>query len=155
MADTHQPPLKAKMKLQASCPHHARTDVSVGDHEVIIDEPEIRGGTDLGPSPVQVYLSSLLGCTNVITHKCAEANGVEITAMEIDAEVEVDRRGMSMVEETDLPFPAITLNISIATQADDAALEKVKSDLQKFCPVAKAMRASGTVITENWTVNRG
>lgn len=154
MADTQQPPLTAKMKLQASCPSHARTDVTVGDHEVVIDEPEARGGTDLGPSPVQVYLTSLLGCTNVITNKCAESNGVEITAMEIDAEVHVDRRGLTMTEEIDLPFPAITLNITVTTDADEAAMEKVKTDLNKYCPVAKAMRASGTVITENWTINR-
>ena len=154
MADTYQVTATPKLKLQATCPSNAHTNVTVGQHEILIDEPESLGGTNLGPSPGQVYLASLLGCTNVITKKCAKAHGVVISEMKIDAVVEVDPRGMRMMEEIDLAFPTIALNISIKTDADEPLIEKVKSDLHKFCPISRAMKQSGTVISENWIVTQ-
>ena len=73
-----------KMKLSATCPSHSRADVSVGDHEIVIDEPESRGGTNLGAAPVQTFMASLIGCTNVITNKCANDLGIKIESMNIE-----------------------------------------------------------------------
>jgi len=144
----------AKMKLSATCPSHARTDIAVGNHEVITDEPAARGGSDLAAAPVQTFMASLLGCTNVITNKCAHDIGVEISSMEIEMEAEIDRRGMMLTEAVAVPFPAITMNIDVKTNATDEQWAKVTDYLHKFCPIAVAMRASGTVITENWNLIR-
>lgn len=38
-----------------------------------------------------------------------------------------------------------------ATDANVAQLETIKTDLTKYCPVAKVMRAAVIVTTENWT----
>ena len=143
-----------KMKLSATCPSHARADIRVGDHEIITDEPEARGGTNLGAAPVQTFMASLIGCTNVITNKCARELGVEINSMQIEMEVELDRRGMMLTEAVPVPFPAIKLNIDVKTNATDAQWNEVTDYLHKFCPIAVALRAGGTKITENWNLIR-
>jgi uncharacterized OsmC-like protein len=154
MTDPKTGPLTAKMKMSASCPSHSRSDILIGDHELIIDEPAARGGSDLGPSPTQTFMAALMGCTNVITNKCAHDLGVEIDSMEINMEVDMDRRGVMLTEAIDVPFPSITMNIDVKTNATDEEWNKVTDYLRKFCPIAIALRASGTKITENWNLIR-
>ena len=154
MNQMEKPVLTAKMIVEASCPNHARTDVILGDHELVMDEPVSRGGTNLAMSPVQTYVSSLLGCTNVITHKCAHDIGVEISHMNIKATVIFDRRGVTLTEPVAVPIPAITLDIDVTTNATDEQWDQVVDYLHKFCAVGVAMKASGTEITENWNLTR-
>jgi putative redox protein len=39
--------------------------ISTGGHELAADEPVKRGGTDTGPSPFELMLSSLGACTAI------------------------------------------------------------------------------------------
>jgi len=146
--------LQVRMKLGGACPSHSRTDVSVRDVRVTIDEPVERGGTNLGLSPTETLMASLVGCTNVITHKVAKKNGVELKAMSVRLEADFDRRGVTLAEEVAVPFPSVTLYIDVTTDADDAAIERVKRELAMFCPVSKVIRGSGSEVKEIWTVTR-
>lgn len=151
---TIRPKTVIDLKLHGACTSDTRTDISVRNLEFPIDERLERGGTNAGPSPTETLMAALAGCTNRITHKCADAHGVEIAAMSVDVDGKFDRRGSSLEEEIDVPFPEVTLKIAITTDADDAAIEKVKTDLAKFCPISKVIRQSGTKIKEIWTVTR-
>ncbi len=151
---TVKPKLVGQLKLHGDSLSHARTDISVRDVETTTDEPEERGGTNMGLSPVETLMAGLIGCTNVISHKIAEKNGIHFESMEIDADVTFDRRGTQLVEEVKVPFPEITLTINVTTSADDAAMEIVKTDLAKYCPLAKVLREAGTDLREVWNVTR-
>jgi len=142
------------MKLGADAVSHSRTDVKVRDVGAIIDEPAERGGTNKGPSPTETLMASLLACTNVITHKVAEKNGVHIDAMSLRLEAQFDRRGVTLQEEVAVPFPKITLYIDVKTGADEAKMETVKRELNMFCPVSKVLRAAGSEVEEIWSVSR-
>lgn len=139
-------------KLEGRCTSHSRTDVRVRDREMIIDEPLERGGTNRGFTPTETLMASLVGCTNVITHKVARRNGVDIKSMEIRLEAQFDRRGVTLQEEIERPFTSVTLHIDLETTADAAAVETVKRELAMFCPVAKVFRAAGIDLKEVWSV---
>ena len=145
---------QVRMRLAGECASHARTDVTVRDVKVTIDEPAERGGTNLGLSPTETLMAALIGCTNVIAHKVAHQNGVDLKAMSVRLEADFDRRGVTLQEEVGVPFPAATLYIDITTDAGDAAIETVKRELAMFCPVSKVIRAAGTDLKEVWTVTR-
>jgi putative redox protein len=140
------------MRLNGSCLSHSRTDVTVRDLRATIDEPVERGGTNQGLTPTEALMAALLGCTNVITHKVAQRNGVQIESMNVRLEAQFDRRGVQLMEEVDVPFPSLTLYIDLMTDADPAALEKVKRELGMFCPVSKVFRGCGTEVKEVWNV---
>lgn len=140
------------MRMNGTCPTHARTDISVRDVRMTIDEPAERGGTNQGPTPTETLMAALVGCTNVITHRVAEKHGVHIASMSVRAEAQFDRRGVQLAEEIDVPFPAVTLHIEVASDAPAEKMEAVKRDLARFCPVSKVMRQSGTEVKEVWTV---
>lgn len=143
------------MKMSATCPHHSRADVSVRDVESVIDEPTERGGTNLGMTPTETMVAALIGCTNVITNKIAHGYDMQIDGMDIDVEAQFDRRGVTLLDEVQVPFPTMTLNINVKSPNDPAEFDKVKEDLQKFCPIAKVIRESGTEIIENWNISNG
>jgi len=151
---TIRPKMVITHRMHGTCTTEARSDIAVRGHDITIDERTESGGTNQGISPVETLLTSLIGCTNRITHKVADANGVDIKDMVIDLEAHFDRRGTQLMEEVAVPFPTINLKIEMTTDADDAAVEKVKADLRKFCPVAKVLRQAGTTIDETWTIKR-
>jgi putative redox protein len=140
------------MKLDGRCSSHSRTDVSVRDVHAVIDEPAERGGTNQGLTPTETLMASLVGCTNVITHKVAAKNGVKIESMHVRLEAQFDRRGVTLQEEVDVPFPSVTLFIDLVTNADAAAVENVKRELGMFCAVSKVFRACGSEVREIWNV---
>jgi putative redox protein len=141
-------------RVHGDCPTHSRTEISTRDVRTIIDEPKERDGTNMGPSPAETLVAALIACTNVISHKCAKVRGVEFKAMSIDAEAMLDRRGTQLLDEVEVPFPTIRLRINVTTNASDADMEKVKTDLRRYCPISKVIRNSGTQIDEVWNVSR-
>ena len=141
-------------RIHGDCPTHSRTEISTWDVKTIVDEPKDRDGTNMGPSPTETLVASLIACTNVISHKCAKKQGVQFEAMSIEAESTFDRRGTQLIEEIEVPFPKIRLVINVTTNASDTEIDRVKADLRRFCPIAKVVRNSGTVIEEIWNVTR-
>ena len=152
---TARPRTTVRQRITATCPTHSRTDLQVRDLESTIDEPEERDGTNLGFTPTETLVASLIGCTNVISHKIAHKHGIEFDDMTIEAEASFDRRGAMLEEEVRVPFPKIVLTINVRTGASDAEMEKVKTELPMFCPVSKVIREAGTEIEEVWNVTRG
>lgn len=143
-----------RMTVGGECPTHARTSARAGKHEIVIDEPAARGGSDQGPTPIETMIAALLGCTNVILNRVAEKNHVEVTALSLEAEASFDRRGVMLEEEVAVPFPEIRLTINLTTPATDSQLGRVKAELGKFCPVSKVIRQSGTKLHEIWNITR-
>ena len=148
-------PKKSRIiEMSGKCITSKRTDTEVRGIKMIIDEPESVGGTNLAPTPVETTIAALLGCTNVITHKIAEANNINIKNMSIDAEALFNQMGTGLMEEVNVPMMEIKLHINITTNASIEEINILKRDLPRFCAVSKIFRQSGTEIIENWTINR-
>ena len=85
-----------------------RTVMMVRDHVLITDEK----GTNTGPTPLEMCLSSLLGCEGVIINRCAEAMKFEYTAVDIEGDGEVDQRGSRGVQGVRPYFNWVRLRIT-------------------------------------------
>ena len=138
-------------KLSGMGQTHARSHVRIRDVAAVIDEPLERGGTNLGLTPTETMLSSLIGCTNVISKRIAHGMGVEMGEMKVEMSVAFNRLGTMLTEEVEVPFDDVVLDIDVETDATPEQLEAIKTDLEKYCPVAKVFRAAGMTITENWS----
>ena len=78
MALNIRPKTTVKLKATAECPSHSLSEVAVRDLVFAIDEPIERDGTNKGPTPTDTAIAALIGCTNVIGHKCANSLGIDI-----------------------------------------------------------------------------
>ena len=137
--------------ITGDCPSHSLSNCSIRDVDFPIDEPIERGGTNLGPAPTETAIAALVGCTNVISNKCADKLGIDIGHLKIEAKYDFDRRGVMLSEEVEIPFPKIVLNIVADGPATEAELKQVAEELAKYCPIAKVFRHAGTVIEEHWS----
>ncbi|MEM1077045.1 MAG: OsmC family protein [Pseudomonadota bacterium] len=145
-----RPKTTVTLKANARGSSHSRSDVSIRDLRFAIDEPTERGGTNAGPTPTDTALSALIGCTNVIGHKCAAKLGVDIGHLQITVACQFDRRGVTLAEEIDVPFQSITQTVLSDGTATDQELQAVASEVEKYCPLAKLFVAAGTQLTTIW-----
>lgn len=146
-----QPKNIVKLRAKAQSPSHSLSNISIRDLVFSIDEPEARGGTNLGPTPTDTALAALVGCTNVIAHKCAETLLIDIGHLDISAVCDFDRRGVTLQEEIDLPFTKIKLTVLADGSASDVELTKLAEEVSKYCPLSKLFKQAGTEIEESWS----
>ena len=144
-----------KLRAKADCPSHAKSDIAIRDLHVVIDEPTERGGSNLGPTPTDTAIAALIGCTNVIGHKCAKKLGVDIGHLTMDAICDFDRRGVTLEEEIEVPFEALTLKVVSDGSASEDELQAVAIEVAKFCPLAKLFENGGTALTVTWSKAEG
>jgi putative redox protein len=109
-----------------------------GGHELIVDEPPDRGGTDTGPRPTQLLAASLAGCTAITVEMYADRKGWEIG--KVEAEVEVSYDG---------PVPS-RFEVSLRLPAElDAEQRRRLLVIAEHCPVHKVLAGEATVtVTE-------
>jgi putative redox protein len=60
------------------------------DHELIVDEPRRRDGTDTGPRPTELLASSLAGCTAITIEIYADRKGWELPGLEVAVEMDYE-----------------------------------------------------------------
>ena len=131
-----RPKTTVKLKAEAHCPSHSLSEISVRDLTFAIDEPIERDGTNTGPTPTDTALAALIGCTNVIGHKCAASLGINIGHLNISAVCDFDRRGVTLQEEIDIPFTKVDLKIETEEVVSSADLDRLSAEVAKFCPLS-------------------
>ena len=141
-----------KQRLEATCPSHSRSDISVRDVTLTIDEPKERDGTNLGPTPTETALAALAACTNVIGNKVAHKLGLDVSDFQISIVSDFDRRGVTLVEEIDVPFEAVKIRVELTTNASQDEIDRLAVEVAKYCPLAKLFREAGTRLEEEWVI---
>ena len=76
--------------------------------------------------------------------------GVDIGHLSFEMEVDFDRRGVLLMEEVDVPFKAIRLEVTSDGTATEEELAAVAKETEKFCPISKLYEQSGTDLTVTW-----
>ena len=68
-------------------------DVEVRSHHLTADEPEEKGGQDLGPSPQELLAASLATCTAITMEMYAKRKGWDVEGLEVEARYSPAERG--------------------------------------------------------------
>jgi len=123
-----------------------RSVMMVRNHVLVTDEP----GSDTGPTPLEMTLSSLLGCEGVIINRCAEAMGFNYSAVDLDGEGEVDRRGSRGVAGVRPYFNWVKLRIRVHSNETQERFEKLKKNVEYRCPVMNLFRSADVDVIAEW-----
>lgn len=109
-----------------------------GGHELVVDEPADRGGTDTGPRPTQLLATSLAGCTAITIEMYADRKGWDVGRLEVEVE---------MGYENTVPN-SFDVTISLPPELDAEQRRKLLVIAAK-CPVHKVLAGEATVtVTE-------
>lgn len=133
---------------------HSMTLLKAGDLVDVSDEPFERGGTNEGMSPTQFFECSLVACTNVISHKVANKNGINLMSYKITLDAGFNRLGVMLAEEVDLPFEDMKMTIEVTTDASDEEMATLAKELSMYCPISKMIIASGCDVQTEWVITR-
>jgi len=142
-----------KFKVNGSQLTPTKSSAVARGKDYIVDEPIQRGGTDLGPMPVEYVFMGLSGCTHVISNKLAAANGIAFSDMDIDIAVTMDSHGTRLINPIDIPFPEVVLTITANYEGPREGAVEVVRKLKHHCAVSKMLQESGTRVIEHWILN--
>jgi uncharacterized OsmC-like protein len=68
-------------------PSGYRTVVRVGPHLVVADEPVDVGGSDTGPTPMELVAAGLGGCVSITLRMVAQRKGWPLEGVEVEVSV--------------------------------------------------------------------
>ncbi len=123
-----------------------RTVMMVRDHVLITDEK----ATNTGATPLEMCLSSLMGCEGVIINRCAEAMGFAYRSVEMEGEGEVDQRGSRGVHGVRPYFNWVKLRIRVYSNETEERFAKLTKNVEYRCPVMNLFRSADVKVDAEW-----
>ncbi|MDX1486030.1 MAG: OsmC family protein [Alphaproteobacteria bacterium] len=139
--------------VEAVCTAGVRCEISNPEgHTIVTDEPEARGGTNTGPSPLACLTASLASCQVVQIVKVAEAMRFTHGAITIAAQTTTDRVAGAQGDDKVMRFSAAALAISIETDETPERIERLKALSEDRCPVGNLFADAGAEPAISWTV---
>ena len=74
-----------------------RTDIALGSHRLVADEPAVLGGQNDGPAPYELLLASLGACTAITLRMYADRKGWPMTSVEVELQWRREEDGPRIV----------------------------------------------------------
>lgn len=107
-------------------------------HQVIIDQPTNAGGSDAGPTPLEMLFASLAGCIGSIGRIVAMQKRIALRGMRIKVEGSLDTDGL-LGKPIDGRIGFEGIIVSVDVDADMSAEEKEAfiHEVDRRCPVSE------------------
>ncbi|MBK6659192.1 MAG: OsmC family protein [Proteobacteria bacterium] len=131
-------PDSARVSFQSSSrlTHGFRSEVSIRQHGLVIDEPTALGGTDSGPNPIETLLAALGACQEITYRAYATALGIALDSVSVRLSGDIDLRGFFGVDDkVRAGFQNIRGEVHITSSASAAELARLKAAVDSHCPV--------------------
>src|SRR6056297_3476987 len=127
---------KTTIKLGAKVEEGFKTEVNCS-HNFIIDQPKAGGGQDLGPNPMEIFLSSLPACICAIGKIISNQKRLNVRAINVKVEGDIDKDFlMGKTEEGRAGFTELRSYIDIDADMTKEEKEAFIKEIEKRCPIA-------------------
>ena len=136
-------PAAAKAVFRASTisPEDAlSTESRIRTFTVRLDEPRELGGTDSGPNPVEAVLAALGSCQAIVYRAYANALGLRIDRVEVDARGHLDVRGFLNLAPVAPGFERVTFTTRVVSPEPAEKIAKLARLVEEHCPVLDILR---------------
>jgi len=144
------PPIKTTLPNS----NELKTIISIGEHEIITDEPVDSGGNDEGPTPTQLAISSLGACVAMTIKIYLDHKKWDFESIDCDLTFSIERiDDINSLPEDEQKYVIrgqlrrIRNTITLKADFDDEQVKRVKIIAGK-CPVHKLMAGSTLIQDE-------
>lgn len=118
-----------------------RTDIRIGKHTVLVDEPPALGGGNAAPNPVEFALAALLSCQVVTYRFWAVQLGIPLDDVRVDVEGDLDVRGFFGFDSAVRPgFGEVRLTVDLSGPASEEDYRRLRETVDAHCPVLDLFR---------------
>ena len=118
-----------------------RSHTPICDHELILDQPKMAGGTDQGPTPIDAFLATIGSCLGTIARIVAKQEKITLDKMEFTVSGEIDLDILlGRSDEGRAGFTSI--NVEALIESPDLNEEEKHAFLQEVdrrCPVSETV----------------
>ena len=117
-----------------------RTKVRIREFEFDVDEPPLIGGTDTGPTPVELVLAALGTCQEIVYATYARVLGIPLDGVDVTAEGRVDLRGFFGVADVPAGFQDVSFTVDISSPAPAEDIVRLVETVNAHCPVLDILK---------------
>ena len=111
-------------------------EIELRHHHLTVDEPDVNGGDDDGPSPLELLAASLASCTAVTLEMYARRKGWDLSHVEVEVDYELGDRGSPTTFQLVMRLPEV---------CTEEQIERLRVIARK-CPVHRLL--AGEVVFE-------
>ena len=124
------------------------TRITIGRHELTVDEPATLGGGDTAANPVEHALAALISCQVVAYRFWAARLGVTLDAVEVTAEGDLDVRGFFGLDDAVRPgFTAVRVGVVLSGPETAERYAELRRTVDAHCPVLDLFSRATPVAT--------
>jgi putative redox protein len=136
-----------KLNATAKLVRNYRIDVDDGrSHAICLDLEQDSGGTDMGPSALELALMSFAGCYATIFMLTANKMRKAIKNLEIKAEAIKSEEAGTITEAK--------FEVAVETGIPEDRVQRLHELTVKGCPVGKIFKKAGVKITYNIKIEK-
>jgi putative redox protein len=123
-----------------------KTECRAGKHVVIIDQPAPAGGTDAGPTPLDVQLMAFGGCVAAIGRIIANQKKLAVRGIEVTVEGNIDTDGLlGKPTQQRVGFSAIVARVRIDADMSETEKAQFLHDIDARCPISENLQNATSV----------
>lgn len=144
--------MQVKVHVSGESESATKMNLRAGKFKMIIDEPENMGGTNEGPSPVQMLLTALAGCLNVTGHHVAKEKGLELLKMKVSIDGDMNPctfMGCSFDERAGFQSIIVKIKPTFKHDVDDAVIKEWLIETEERCPVTDNIKDGTKIMIDN------
>ncbi|WP_246999349.1 OsmC family protein [Halosolutus gelatinilyticus] len=116
--------------LTAHNPEGVAGTIEAGSFRWRFDEPEAAGGSELGPTPVDVFLGGFAACLSLSVRFQANKREASVGAIDVTADAEPERGSVDRLAVT----------VELETDADAETVERIVDLGERGCHVSQLLR---------------
>ena len=139
LGNAPEPPI-ATFSATTSLVDEYRTKVNIREFSLDVDEPPLIGGTDTGPTPVELVLAALGTCQEIVYATYARVLDIPLDGVEVTAEGRLDLRGFFGVADVPAGFQDVTFTVDIASPAAPEDIARLVEAVNAHCPVLDILK---------------
>lgn len=110
--------------------------IRAGKHRIVVDEPAALAGDDVAASPVEYALAALISCQVVVYRLYAQALGITLLDVAIEAEGDLDARRLFGIDETvRAGFSDVRLVVTLTGPESAERYDYLRDVVDAHCPV--------------------
>lgn len=143
------PPANAEgVALAVSDNRGFRTELQVGGHALVADEPVAVGGTDAGPSPYGLVSAALASCTAMTLHMYARRKQLPVTGIRVQvAHAKVHELDCETCErDTGAKIDRLERTVWVEGELPEDSRQRLL-EIAERCPVHRTLQGAVRIVT--------
>lgn len=146
----------AIFEASATLGENVKVNVGTRQFEIKFDEPQVLGGSDSAPNPVEYVLASLGACQAIVYRALASLKGIAIESVTVNTKGHLNLNGFLGLDGNERPgFSKVEFETTVVSNESAERISKLASQVEALCPVLdiiqNAVEVTGKVIAQKQT----